>query len=95
MVKGKTSSGFEFVASKRIRNDWRFVKALAQSDSKDESEQLQGMTTLVKLLFKDQEEALYKHLEEDDGVVPTDKVMEALREVIEALGEKNSSSSPE
>ena len=94
MVEGTTKSGFKFKASKRVRNDWRFVQALADSESKDESEQLRGMVNIVRILFKDQADALYEHLQEEDGVVPTDRIMEETREVIEALQEKNSSSSP-
>lgn len=90
MVEGTTKSGFHFKVSSRVRNDWRFVQALADSESKDESDQLRGTVNIVRLLFKDQADALYAHLQEEDGTVPTDKLMEETCEVLEALKEKNS-----
>lgn len=90
MIEGTTKSGFHFRVSRRVRNDWKFVEALADSESKDESDQLRGMVNIVRLLFKDQAEALYTHIQEEDGTVPTDKLMEETREVLEAMQEKNS-----
>lgn len=90
MIEGTTKSGFHFRVSRRVRNDWRFVQALADSESKDESDQLRGMVNIVRLLFKDQAEELYAHIQEKDGTVPTDKLMEETREVLEAMKEKNS-----
>lgn len=95
MFKGVTSSGFEYEVSLRIKKDWRFVKALAKSESKDESEMLWGTTRVVELLLGEQEEALQEHLAEEDGVVPTEKLMDTVREILNAIGTKNSSSSPE
>ena len=86
MVKGKTSSGFKFEVSKRIAEDWRFTVALADMDSSDASRKLAGSTNVVRLLLKDQEEAFYKHLEDEDGIVPAEKVWNEVKEILHEMG---------
>lgn len=90
MVKVTTSSGFECSVSEKIGNDFRFVMTFAKLQSKDAAEQITAPVELVNLVLgKDGAEALYRHVAEEDGTVPTDRLMEELTEVIRAAGEKN------
>lgn len=86
MLKGTTKSGFEWECSAKIRNDWRFIKAIAKANSNDGDERLEGTVDAITLLFgKDGEARLCEHLREEDGTVPMDKVTEEFLEIISSL----------
>lgn len=88
-MKGKTKSGFKYNVNENIRTDWRFVKALADADSEDASKQLSGATRMVNLLLGDEGEAkLEAHVAQDDGVVPIERIMDEVREIITAIGDQ-------
>ncbi len=88
-MKGKTKSGFKYNVNENIRTDWRFVKALADADSEDASKQLSGATRMVNLLLGDEGEAkLEAHVAQEDGVVPIERVMDEVREIITAIGDQ-------
>lgn len=95
MIKGKTSSGFEFAVDERILEDWSLVEAISMADSDDESEQIRGLMNLVKLVLGDQFDALKKHIaDRNDGYVPSPEVSATIVEIIKTSREiKNSSSS--
>lgn len=87
MIRGKTESGFEFSVSEKIKNDYRFIRAYRKSRSNDEDEQLIGTDDLLTVVLgEDGAEALCKHLAEEDGTVPTDKVMSELAEILKVIG---------
>lgn len=97
-MKIKTKSGFSCEVNPNKIKDWRFIKALAKCDSKDESVQLEGITFVIPFLFGDEGEAkLIKHLEDDNGIASTDKMIATFREVVTMLGKevKKSQSSQE
>lgn len=88
-MKGKTKSGFKYNVNENIRTDWRFVKALADADSEDASKQLSGATRMVNLLLGDEGEAkLEAHVAQEDGVVPIERIMDEVREIITAIGDQ-------
>lgn len=78
MIKGKTKSGFKFKIDETKLNDYRFMKDL----SKMEENPLRFPAVLEKLLGEEQEEALLKHLEDEDGRVDTEKVGDELAEIL-------------
>lgn len=84
MVSGKTSTGFEYEIDERAANDWRFVKALADADSDDESRRISGTASLVPLLLSETgEKALMRHIaEQEDGFVPTTRVLSEITEML-------------
>ena len=86
MLTGKTRSGFEYELDEKLKNDWRLTLAFADADSDDASRKLQGTVDTVRLLLGSREHALYEHVKEPDGRVPTDKLMEEVKEIIEAFG---------
>lgn len=95
-MKVVTKSGFECEANEKIRNDWRFVKAMSKAESRNELERLDGLMKMVQLLLGDQEEALCNHVKEEDGTVPFDAMNRELIDILQAMGEelKNQSPSP-
>lgn len=84
MITGKTKSGFEFSYDKRILTDWRFITAISDSQSKDDSKKISGVTNMVELLLgADGMESLSAHIASvNDGYVPIEAVMEEIKEIL-------------
>jgi len=95
MIDGKTRNGFKFSIDERVLDDWRLLTAIAQSDSKDPSTQIQGASSLVTLLLGDKEQELMDFIaKKNDGFVPAMAVTETVTEILTTVKElKNSSSS--
>ena len=92
MVKGKTTSGFEYEIPDEAMNDMELLDILA---SVSEGE-IQNMTKAAdKLLGKDQRLKLYDHIRTEDGRVPVDVFEEELGDIFKNEKLKNSSSSSE
>lgn len=96
MVTGKTSSGFEYSITEGILDDWRYIKAFRNANSKDLEKQVDGVCSVIEVIFNDpeQEEAFYKHIaetfgDEYQGRVPTKVVWTEMNEIIGALRENS------
>lgn len=88
MKKITLECGLSLEIDERILNDMELVDDMAQADDGDPT----GLSRLVlRLLGSDQRKALYKQLR-TDGIVPTDKVLEAVKEIFEKLGEAGKNS---
>lgn len=97
MVKGTTSSGFEFEYDEARLDDMRFVDVLAvvADDKAGLLPRVQGMSQLITMLLGDElKAALYDHIgKAHDGRVPREDAEAALSEIMAAAGkdaEKNS-----
>lgn len=87
-MKIKTKSGFACEINEKKVKDWRFIKALAKCDSKDESQQLEGITEIIPFLFGEKgEEKLIKHVSKD-GIASTEDIIAEFREVLILAGEE-------
>jgi len=91
MIKGTTSSGFEFEISDRIRNDFRFIRAFKKSKSKDADEQVSGLYELIETVVGSESELerLCDHVAEEDGYIPADKLYTEITEMIKIASEEN------
>lgn len=90
MITGKTSSGFDFSVSEKIGNNYEFVKAFKAANGKKPEERLYGTVDLVRIVLgADGEERLCEHLREEDGTVPTERILAEIGEIITFVGEKN------
>ena len=88
VIKGKTSTGFEFEIDPAVMDDMELIDALVEmTDNKP----LAFSTACTKILGKDQKKALYDHLRKD-GKVPVQAVSEAFAEFIDAFGEAGKNS---
>lgn len=84
-----TESGFECEVNEAILQDWRFTKAIAKADSKDESKQLQGYVEIVELLLGEAgEERIMEHVRTKDGIVPIKAVNAEVISLIKKLKEE-------
>lgn len=98
-MTGKTKTGFKYEIDDRVLNDWRFVNALARAqggvDNDDKMDQLRGSLEMVNLMFgKEGEAKLMEHIAKtNDGYVPTEAVMNEIKDIFESKQVKNSHSS--
>ncbi|MBO7731757.1 MAG: hypothetical protein J6S67_04375 [Methanobrevibacter sp.] len=82
-----TMSGFVCNVNEKKAQDWRFAKALADWDSKDESRIMSGMTFAVPFLLGEEQEALLmEHIMDEEGVVSTEVVLSEFKEIVTLMG---------
>lgn len=82
MIEGKTDSGFEYKISKDVANDYELVEALGELDTNP----LLLSTIVNKVLGKEQTNRLKEHIRTEDGIVPTDVMMQEVMAIFN--GEK-------
>ena len=90
MIEGTTRSGFAFRVSEKLGNDFRFVRAFADANNGDPAKMFAGAVKLAEVVLgAEGVDRLCGHLAEEDGSVPTDKVMNELSEILQAAGAAN------
>lgn len=93
-----TMSGFVCKVNEKRAKDWRYVKALAEWDSGDESRALKGVTAAIPLLLgKEGEQKLMNHVADEDGLIDSETMIAEFKEIVLLMGEevKKSQSSQE
>ena len=84
MIKGKTSSGFEFKISKDVINDYELVENLGEL----EDNPLILGKIVNQILGKEQTNRLKDHVRNEKGIVPTDKMTQEIIEIFQNGGEE-------
>lgn len=89
MIKGVTTSGFEFEVDENKLKDMRMLRLIAKCEKGNGSAFLEA---LPKFLGEDQEERLYEHLEKLNGTATPEDTGREFGEIVKAAGEslKNS-----
>ena len=83
-VKGKTPSGFKFEISERRLNNYELLELIGEVDEGNG----QAFPKVLKLLFGDDQAKDFKdHLREEDGIIPTEKISDELKSVLETIRE--------
>jgi len=77
MIKGKTTSGFEYKIPKENLNNYELIEVLGEI----EENPLLLSKTVNLLLGKEQANKLKDHLRTKSGTVPTDKISEEIMEI--------------
>lgn len=88
MIKGKTSSGFEFTISKDIKNDYELIENLGEL----EDNPLILGKIVKQILGKGQTSKLKDHIRNENGIVPTDKMTKEITEIFQNSGEETKNS---
>lgn len=88
MIKGTTSSGFEFTISKEIKNDYELVENLGELDSNP----LMLGKIVKQILGKEQTAQLKNHIRNENGIVPTNKMTQEIIEIFRNSGEETKNS---
>lgn len=81
--KGTTKTGFPFDISMERMENYEVVETIAEID-----ENPLVLPRLLKLLFGDQVAALKDHVRGEDGMVPTQKLMDEVRDIFESQNVK-------
>lgn len=89
MMKGKTSTGFEYEVDEDVFDDMELIDALADVTSGRDS--LQISAAVLKIFGTEQRKKLYDHLRNEHGRVPTEKIMDAITEIVESSEESKKS----
>ena len=84
MIKGKTSSGFEFEISEDVANDYELVENLGEL----EDNPLILGKIVNQILGKEQTARLKDHVRNEKGIVPTDKMTKEIIEIFQKGGEE-------
>ncbi len=88
MIKGKTSSGFEFKISKDVTNDYELVENLGELDSNP----LILGKIIRQILGEEQTTKLKNHIRNENGIVQTDKMTQEIIEIFKNAGEETKNS---
>lgn len=81
MIKGKTSSGFEFELEEDILDDYELLETLQKIDE-GETGHVTGM--VIQLLGEEQKEALKNHVRSVSGRVSAKRLMEEVSEIFQS-----------
>ena len=88
MIKGTTSSGFEFTISEDIKNDYELVENLGEL----EDNPLILGKIVNQILGKGQTARLKDHVRNEKGIVPTDRMTQEIIEIFKNGGEETKNS---
>ena len=83
MIKGKTSSGFEYEILEEQLNNYELLESIAEL----EENALVLPKVVNMLLGKEQKDKLTNHLRTKDGMVPLDKMMNEITEIFQSKSE--------
>lgn len=81
--KGTTKTGFPFDISMERMENYEVVETIVEID-----ENPLVLPRLLKLLLGDQVAALKDHVRGEDGIVPTQKLMDEVRDIFESQNVK-------
>lgn len=79
MLKGTTSTGFEFEIPKKRLKNYELVEAIAEEGTNP-----LAVVKVVKLLLGDEAERLKDHVRDEDGMVDLELVAQELKEIFES-----------
>ena len=88
MIKGKTSSGFEFEISEDVANDYELVENLGEL----EDNPLILGKVVNQILGKEQTARLKDHVRNEKGIVPTDRMTQEIIEIFQKRKKKKKNS---
>ena len=91
MITGKTSQGYKFSVDERVLKDWKFVKAIRRSESKDNGQKLLGvMDLIIMLLGEDQADEISEEIaKKNNGFSSIDEMYQIVVEILNICKEQN------
>lgn len=94
MVKGKTSTGFEFNYDERILDDYALLEAIGRFDeSNSKVSQVKALTDMIDYILGESKQKFMEHIaDKNDGFRPIEAMKDELVEIITAS--KNLKNSP-
>lgn len=86
VIKGATSSGFEYSVVADMLKNAEFLELFAKVQGGDT---LKSFDLIEMALGADQKKKLYDHIRNEDGIVLIDTLTEEITEIFEELGKDN------
>lgn len=80
MIKGATSTGFEFELDDSRLNNYELIDALAETSGDNPL----SVVKVVNLLLGDKKNDLLNHCRAENGTVPISRVMEEITDIFKA-----------
>lgn len=87
MIKGKTTSGFEYEVTRARLENYELIEVLSEVDQNP----LLLPKTVNLLLGKEQTEKLKDHLRDEEGLVSADKISNEIMEIFKNQTETKNS----
>lgn len=88
MIEGKTKSGFKFKVDERLKDDWRIIEAIVDSESDDASLKLKGTKTLVDLVLGKDKQKMIDHIsKKNDGYCSIESLSSEIADIFSAIKE--------
>ena len=81
MLKGKTTTGFEYEVNDEVLSDMEFIDALSAATTGQDGTQV---SIVVQKLFGsgEQRKRLYDHVRKENGIVPAEEVFAVIEEIL-------------
>lgn len=79
VLKGTTSTGFQFEIDKKRLNNYELVEALGELDTNP-----LVLPKVVRLILGSQAEDLKNHVRDEDGLVSVDAMSQEIKEIFES-----------
>ena len=102
MIEGKTKTGFKFSVNENALKDWEYLMHLGNAQKQSGRgnagilEMFQEFDWLLSFLLGDEKEKLFEHIRKNnDGYLPSDKIIDEWKDITTVGKVKNSSSSQE
>lgn len=81
IIKGKTSTGFEYEINKEVVDDWNFIERLARLEQNQSVSET--IDIIVTMIGREGYENLKKHCQKDSGRIPIKRLMNEYYEIME------------
>jgi len=86
MINVKLEDGFEISVDEKMLSDWDFTEALVKTQKGLDYEKLEAAHAMVNMLVGKDYPKLREHIaSKNDGYVPSDKVMEAVADILKSM----------
>lgn len=86
IIKGTTSTGFQFEIEKNLLADAEFLELFADVQEGGQGA-MKTFALLRKALGEAQKKRLYDHCRNDDGIVPVEELKTEIADIFAALNE--------
>lgn len=86
MIKGETSKGFSFEVEEDVFDDWELAELLAGADNNSLSSMIGA---LKKILGEEGYNSMKEFYRDESGKIKTSTMSEAIKEIMEIVGEKS------
>lgn len=90
IIKGVTRGGFKYEVDTETMNDWRFIKAFAESSNSDVTVAVPAIETMFNLMLGDKGfKRIQKFVRKPNGAEPVSEIVAIMQEINDAISEQS------